>query len=52
MLLLLVSIFLLLDVKLLIFLLDLFFDQARVPNPDIVVGAARDLLTKVLQALS
>ena len=51
MLLLLVCIFFLLDVKLLVLLLDLFFDQARVPNPDIVVGTARDLLAQVLKAL-
>ena len=44
MLLLLVFIFYFLDVKLLILLLDLFFDQARVPNPDIVVSTAWDLL--------
>ena len=44
MLLLLVCIFFFLDVKLLILLLDLFFDQARVPNPDIVVSTAWDFL--------
>ena len=43
--LLLVGIFFLLDVKLLIFLLDLLFDEARIPNPDIVVGASGYLLT-------
>ena len=44
MLLLLVGIFFLLDVKLLIFLLDLLFDEARIPNSDIVVGASGYLL--------
>ena len=52
MLLLLVCIFLFLDVKLLILLLDFFFDQACVPDSDIVVGAAWDLLAQVLEALS
>ena len=49
--LLLVGIFFLLDVKLLIFLLDLLFDEARIPNPDIVVGASGYLLTQVLETL-